>query len=128
VLEFRHVQEVEALSREQRQYEQRGLTYFHDEDGALVVKLRLTAESGALLLKALERALPEISLPVDPVAEYTSNASNGSSDYQESHTFPRERPRHRRSPCNDRPSRSPRDVPMRWSCSQNRSSRTVQPH
>ena len=63
--QFRRVQEVEELSREARQYSQRRLTYFHDDDGSLVVKLQLTAESGALFLKAIEAALPEIPLPDD---------------------------------------------------------------
>jgi len=48
-----------------RQYSQRRLTYFHDHDGSLVVKLQLTAESGALFLKALEIALPDVPLPKD---------------------------------------------------------------
>ena len=63
--QFRRVQEVEELSREALQYSQRRLTYFHDSDGSLVVKLQLTAESGALFLKAIEAALPEIALPDD---------------------------------------------------------------
>jgi hypothetical protein len=63
VRQFRRVQEVEELSREARQYAQRRLTYYHDDDGSLVVKLQLPAESGALLLKALEVALPEVPLP-----------------------------------------------------------------
>jgi hypothetical protein len=65
VRQFRRVQEVEELSREARQYSQRRLTYFHDADGSLVVKLQLTAENGALFLKAIEAALPEIPLPDD---------------------------------------------------------------
>jgi hypothetical protein len=65
VRQFRRVQEVEELSREARQYSQRRLTYFHDADGSLVVKLQLTAEGGALFLKAIEAALPEIPLPDD---------------------------------------------------------------
>ncbi len=63
VRQFRRVQEVEELSREARQQAQRGLTYFHDSDGSLVVRLQLPAETGALLLRALEAALPEIPLP-----------------------------------------------------------------
>ena len=63
VRQFRRVQEVEELSREARQYAQRRLTYCHDDDGSLVVKLQLPAESGAQLLKALEVALPEVPLP-----------------------------------------------------------------
>ena len=65
VRQFRRVQEVEELSREARQYSGRSLTYFHDHDGSLVVKLQLTVESGALFLKAIEAALPEIPLPDD---------------------------------------------------------------
>ena len=63
VRQFRRVQEVEELSREARQYSQRRLTYYHDDDGSLVVKLQLPAETGALLLKALEVALPDVPLP-----------------------------------------------------------------
>jgi len=65
VRQFRRVQEVEELSREARQHASRRLTYFHDQDGSLVVKLQLPAETGALLLKALEAALPDIPLPGD---------------------------------------------------------------
>ena len=65
VRQFRRVQEVEEVSREARQYTQRRLTYFHDEDGSLVVKLQLPAESGALLLKALDAALLDVPLPSD---------------------------------------------------------------
>jgi hypothetical protein len=65
VRQFRRVQEVEELSREARQHAQRRLNFFHDSDGSLVVKLQLTAESGALFLKAIEAALPEIALPLD---------------------------------------------------------------
>jgi hypothetical protein len=63
VRQFRRVQEVEELSREARQYAQRRLTYFHDQDGSLVVKLQLPAESGALFLKALDAALVDVPLP-----------------------------------------------------------------
>src|SRR5512134_2538124 len=63
VRQFRRVQEVEELSREARQYAQRRLTYFHDQDGSLVVKLQLPAESGALFLKALDAALADVPLP-----------------------------------------------------------------
>jgi hypothetical protein len=65
VRQFRRVQEVEELSREARQYAHRGLTYFHDHDGSLIVKLQLTAENGALFLRAIAAALPEIALPDD---------------------------------------------------------------
>jgi Domain of unknown function (DUF222)/HNH endonuclease len=65
VQKFRRVQEVEELSREQRQHCNRGLTWFHDSDGSLIVKLQLSAENGALFLNAIQSALPEIPLPED---------------------------------------------------------------
>ena len=63
VRQFRRVQEVEELSREQRQHANRSLTWFHDDDGSLIIKARLPAESGALFLKALDAALDEFPLP-----------------------------------------------------------------
>jgi hypothetical protein len=63
VRQFRRVQEVEELSREARQHAGRRLTYFHDDDGSLVVKLQLPAESGAQLLKALDAAMIDVPLP-----------------------------------------------------------------
>jgi len=43
----------------------RRLTYYHDEDGSLVLKVQLPAEAGALVLKALEA----VSLIVSVVGE-----------------------------------------------------------
>jgi hypothetical protein len=82
VRQFRRVQEVEELSREARQYSQRRLTYFHDDDGSLVVKLQLTAEGGALFLKAIEAALLEIPLPDDckDSLHVSAETSNGRFD------------------------------------------------
>jgi hypothetical protein len=65
VRQYRRVQEVEELSREARQFQNRRLTYFHDDDGSLVVRVQLPAEAGAVLLKALAAALPDIPLPPD---------------------------------------------------------------
>jgi hypothetical protein len=58
---FRRSQEVDELSREARQQANRRLTYFHDDDGSLVVELHLPAEAGQLFLAALEAALAEVS-------------------------------------------------------------------
>jgi hypothetical protein len=63
VRQFRRVQEVEELSREARQHANRRLTYFYDEDGSLIIKARLPAESGALVLNALEAAMSDLPLP-----------------------------------------------------------------
>jgi len=63
VRQFRRVQEVEELSREARQQAGRRLSYFYDDDGSLVIKGRLPAELGALVLKALDAAIADIPLP-----------------------------------------------------------------
>ena len=64
VRKYRRVQEVEALSREERQQVRRSVSYyFDDEDGSLVLKARLPAEAGMLLLKALEVAKSDLPLP-----------------------------------------------------------------
>ncbi len=65
VRQFRRVREVEELSREARQYSNRRLTYSYDADGSVIIKAQLPAEAGALLLKAIDAALPNIPLPGD---------------------------------------------------------------
>lgn len=82
VRQFRRVQEVEEQSREARQHAQRRLTYFHDDDGSLVVKLHLPAEGGALLLKALEAALAELPLPGDCEDSLHVSAETSDSAFQ----------------------------------------------
>jgi 5-methylcytosine-specific restriction endonuclease McrA len=56
VREFRRIQEVAEASRMERQHEKRGLTYSFDDDGSVVIRLRLPGEQGSLLLKALDAA------------------------------------------------------------------------
>jgi hypothetical protein len=56
---FRRVQQVEALSREARQQSARRVTWSHDEDGSLIIKASLPAETGALVLKALNAAVED---------------------------------------------------------------------
>jgi hypothetical protein len=57
---FRRAEEAALLSREQQQQLSRSVHYWHDEDGSLVLKARLPALAGALLVKALEAALPTV--------------------------------------------------------------------
>jgi hypothetical protein len=67
-----------AMGREERQQARRSVSYcFDDEDGSLVLKARLPAESGMQLLKALEAALPELPLPAatDPCLCTASDVS-----------------------------------------------------
>ena len=62
---YRRTEEQE-LSREQRQQLHREVRYYWDEDGSLVLRARLPAEVGALVLKALEAAVPDTSSPTRP--------------------------------------------------------------
>ena len=57
---YRRAQEAEALSQEARQQETRCVHYYYDEDGSLVLKARLPAVSGAILVKAMEAAIEEV--------------------------------------------------------------------
>jgi hypothetical protein len=54
---FRHAQEAEELTREALQHENRGLSYWFADDGSLMLKGRLPALAGAMLIKALDAAL-----------------------------------------------------------------------
>jgi hypothetical protein len=56
---FRQVEETAALSREAQQQATRAVDYWYDADGSLVLKARLPALAGAVLVQALERALKE---------------------------------------------------------------------
>ncbi len=57
---YRRETEREELSREQQQHANRALTYWYDYDGSLVVKGRLPASVGAMLVKAIEAAQEQL--------------------------------------------------------------------
>lgn len=59
VRQFRRVQEVEQLTRAQRQQAHRGITYRYDDDGSMVLSVHLPPETGALVLRALNAAMSE---------------------------------------------------------------------
>ena len=63
---YRRATEAEELSREQRQQMHREVRYYWDDDGSLVLRVRLPAEVGAQVLKALQLAVPETSTPERP--------------------------------------------------------------
>lgn len=63
VRQFRRVQEAAEVSREARQHANRRLTYHYDDDGSLVIRAQLPAETGALVLNALEAAMGDLPLP-----------------------------------------------------------------
>ena len=54
---YRRVERLQENERATAQRASRGLTYFYDEDGSLVIHARLPAEEGALVLQALEAAM-----------------------------------------------------------------------
>jgi hypothetical protein len=54
---YRRARQAVELSREARQHAGRSLRWFHDEDGSLVMQVRLPATDGAIVLQALERAV-----------------------------------------------------------------------
>ena len=66
VRSYRRVKESQELTREARQQAGRELRWFHDDDGSLVIRARLTAESGAVFLKALDVSAETFSDPVQP--------------------------------------------------------------
>ncbi len=57
---YRHAKESEELTREAQQQANRSLQYFYDQDGSLVIKARLPAQAGALLMKAIDRAAEDL--------------------------------------------------------------------
>ena len=57
---YRRCEEAEELSREVRQQRSRRVSYRHDDDGSIVLTCRLPAETGAVLLKALDLALENV--------------------------------------------------------------------
>lgn len=62
VRNYRRVLRNEAVTHANDVHAARELCWFWDEDGSLVIKARLPAESGALVLKALEAAEDEITV------------------------------------------------------------------
>lgn len=60
---YRRCQEAEELSREQRQQQNRRVTFRYDDDGSLVLDCRLPAEMGARVMKALDIAVGELPPP-----------------------------------------------------------------
>jgi Domain of unknown function (DUF222)/HNH endonuclease len=81
VRHFRRCLEAEELSREAQQQKNRSVHYHWDDDGSLVLKARLPAETGALVLKALEAALQESPGRFDPIESYlNSTAGNVSAE------------------------------------------------
>ena len=73
---YRRAKDAEESSREARQFAGRSVSYFYDADGALVLKARLPAEIGALLIKALDAAAEEVSTPNVPAGTSKVNVEH----------------------------------------------------
>src|SRR6202522_1437405 len=80
---FRRARQAEELSREAQQHVNRSVSYEYAEDGSLVLKARLPAVTGALVIQALKAALDripatEISADVvqDHLIPYTSRRAD----------------------------------------------------
>jgi hypothetical protein len=71
---YRRCQEAEELSREARQQQNRSVMFRYDDDGSVIIKCRLPAETGAQFLKAIELALEQ--LPVKQTDEFPEEASS----------------------------------------------------
>jgi Domain of unknown function (DUF222)/HNH endonuclease len=65
---YRRAQEAQELSREAQQHTTRSVTYGFAEDGSLILKARLPAVAGAMLIKALDAALE--SLPENAISAH----------------------------------------------------------
>ena len=78
VRRYRRAQEACELDREAIQYANRGVNWSYDDDGSLVLRARLTAETGALLVKALELATEDFHrAPASPDVAAETSAEAG---------------------------------------------------
>src|SRR6202789_3902686 len=59
---YRQAQQAAELSREAQQHVNRGVSYEYAEDGSLVLKARLPALAGALVIQALKAAVERVPL------------------------------------------------------------------
>jgi hypothetical protein len=62
VCAFRRAKDAEELTREALQQAERSVTYSYDSNGSLILRAKLTAEMGALVLKAIDMAMNAVSL------------------------------------------------------------------
>jgi hypothetical protein len=62
---YRRCQEAEELSREQRQRQNRRVSFRYDDDGSLILTCHLPAEAGAMIMKALDVAVEGVPVYED---------------------------------------------------------------
>ena len=77
VAQCRKAERMQEAELADARYRQRELTHYYNRDGCLVIKARIPADRGALVVKALERAMDqEVG---EAVADVTAETSTGSS-------------------------------------------------
>jgi hypothetical protein len=78
VAQVRKAKRLEEAELSDEQYRQRELTHYYDHDGCLVIRARMPAEQGALVVRALEMAMDSAaneSPPADVTAETSAAES-----------------------------------------------------
>ncbi len=69
VSKFRTAKRLQDADIANEQYNNREVTHYYDHDGCLVIKARLPAEQGALIVKALEMAMDKEYADAEPRPE-----------------------------------------------------------
>jgi len=69
VSKYRTAKRLQDAENANEQYNNREVTHYYDHDGCLVIKARLPAEQGALIVKALEMAMDANFAEADKEAE-----------------------------------------------------------
>jgi hypothetical protein len=75
VSKYRTAKRAQDTRTADEQHTNRELTHYYDHDGCLVIKARLPAEQGALIVKALEMAMDKDFADVDPEGTLTAETS-----------------------------------------------------
>ena len=65
VSQYRRCKRLQDTDNAKKQHEQRGLRCYYDDDGSMIIKGRVPAEQGALIMKALELALDRAGESLD---------------------------------------------------------------
>ena len=81
VSKYRTAKRLQDAEIANEQYIKREVTHYYDHDGCLVIKARLPAEQGALIVKALEMAMDTAFVGARPAREKVVPA--GTSDERE---------------------------------------------
>lgn len=75
IAKYRRSQRLEEAENAKQQYAHRALRFFHDDDGSMILEGRLPPETGALILKALDKAVEDSDSDVSAETSTTSDTS-----------------------------------------------------